>query len=244
MRAFKWSLVIASLATPALAVDDYDACLDLIAQDPQAAEQAAGKWARFEGGGAPARHCYALALIEIGAPGRAIYELLGIAAEEPELSDAARAEILVQAGEMLVEEGDTLTSAVVAEQALGLAPRDPEVLGLRAAVKLETGDLRAAIRDLDEALSQGATIPRLLLRRASAHRRLGDLIAARDDASFAVEAAPSLAIGWLELGRIQVALGDTWNARQSLLDAIALDRDGEIGKRAQLALQRMEAGID
>ena len=96
---------------PARAVDDYDICLDMIASDPLRAEREAGEWARY-GGGAGARHCYALALIAIGAPSRGIDELLGIAAEEPDLEPDARADILAQAGDLLLEEGDLVTANV------------------------------------------------------------------------------------------------------------------------------------
>ena len=231
-------------ALPAAAVENYDQCLELIAQDPQKAEREAGDWARFGGGGAPARHCYALALIEIGAPSKAIDELLGIAAEEAALSDPARADVLVQAGEMLLEEGDDVTAGVVAEQALRLAPRDGGVLGLRAAVRIARGAYKDALTDLNEAIARHGPVPRLLLLRASAHRQSGGLIEARDDATYATELEPRMAEAWLERGRIEARIKDRESARDSLLEAIALDREGEIGKTAQNVLQRMEAGID
>ena len=72
---------------------------------------------------------------------------------------------------------------------------------------------------------------------------LGNDIPARDDANFATELAPERAEAWLERGRIETKLGDKTRARGSLLRAIELGRDGKIGRAAQLALQRMEAGI-
>jgi tetratricopeptide (TPR) repeat protein len=228
---------------PAQAVDDYDVCLDMIASDPSRAEREAGEWARY-GGGAGARHCYALALIAIGAPSRSIDELLGIAAEEPDLEPDARADILAQAGDLLLEEGDRVTATVVAEQALRLDARNAASLALRARLKLDAGDMRAAVRDLDEALRQNPSSARFLALRASAYRRLGQHIEARDDAAFATESAPDNAMAWLERGRNEAALKDRNAARFSFLEAIDLDREGEIGKAARLALQRMEAGIE
>ena len=228
---------------PAHAVDDYDACLDMIATDPARAEREAGDWARY-GGGPGARHCYALALIAIGAQSRGIDELLGIAAEEPDLEPDARADILAQAGDLLLEEGDRVTASVVAEQALRLDARNAASLALRARLKMDSGDMRAAVRDLDEALRQNPTSSRFLALRASAYRRLGQHIEARDDAAFATETSPGDAAAWLERGRNEAALRDRNAARFSFLEAIDLDRDGEIGNAARLALQRMEAGID
>lgn len=230
-------------ASPALAIDDYDACLDLIATDAARAEREAGEWARY-GGGPGARHCYALALIAIGAPSRGIDELLGIAAEEPDLEPDARADILVQAGDLLLDESDQVTASLVAEQALRLDPRNPSAFVLRAKLKLRAGDVREAVRDLDTALKARPGTARFLALRASGHRRLGSHIEARDDASFATEADPSDPSAWLERGRAEAALKDPHAARFSFLEAIALDRDGNVGKSAQRALQRMEAGLE
>ncbi|MEM7210888.1 MAG: tetratricopeptide repeat protein [Pseudomonadota bacterium] len=229
-------------AGPAQAVEDYDVCLDMITTDAAGAEREAGEWARF-GGGAPARHCYALALIAIGAQSRGIDELLGIAAEEPDLEAPARADILIQAGELLFEEGDQITANVVAEQALRLDARNAGALALRARVKLDAGDVRAALRDLEGALKERPGTARFLSLRASAHRRLGRNVAARDDAAFATEQAPGDASAWLERGRAEAALKDLNAARYSFLEAIDLDREGEIGQSARRALQRMDAGI-
>ena len=249
MRAAIAALSLVMLASPVAAVETYDDCVAMIAADPHAAEQAAGDWARFGGGGPAARHCYALALVAIGAPLRAADELLGIAAEEPELSDPARADILVQAGDLLVEAGDTVTAAIVAENAVRLTPKGAGALGLRASVRLAGRAFDAALRDLDTALVRAPEAPRLLMLRASAYRQTGKLIAARDDAGFATELAPDDPRAWLERGRIEARMNDRNGARRSLLRAIDLDRGdgsdtlGKIGKTARNVLQRMEAGL-
>ena len=219
------------VSTPAKAVEDYDACLDLIGSDADRAEREAGEWARF-GGGAPARHCYALALLAIGAQSRGIDELLGMAIEEPGLEPEARADILIQAGEPLMEEPD-----------LRLDQWNVDALALRARVRLANGDSRSALRDLDAALQRQPGNARFLTLRAAANRRLDRHVEARDDASFATERDPGDASAWLERGRAEAALRDTNAARFSFLESIALDRDGSTGASAQRALQRMEAGI-
>ena len=229
-------------AGQASAVTDYDACIDLIAADPRQAEVEAGEWARF-GGGAPARHCYALALVVTGAPSRAIDELLGIAAEEPDLEDPERADILGQAGNLLVQEGDMVTANVVAAQALRMDAKNPTALALRARLKLDAGEPRAAIRDLDAALQARPGVVDFLILRSTAHRQLSQFVEARDDAAFASEQAPNDAQVWLERGLAESALNDKVAARDSFLEAIALDREGLVGKSAQRALQRMDAGI-
>jgi Flp pilus assembly protein TadD len=227
---------------PAAAVEDYDGCVGLIEGDSARALREAEAWVGA-GGGAAARHCRALALIATGAEERAVDELLGIAAEEPGLAPGARAEVLVQAGEMLLDAGDSVTARAVAGQALALAPADPDVAGLSAAVQLAEGDASGALAGLSRALAGAEPMPRLLVLRAAAQRRLGRFVAARDDAEHATGLAPDMASAWLERGRVAAAIGDPADARDAFLRAIELDRAGKIGAAARTALQRMEAGI-
>ena len=119
MRRVFLATLMGTAVSPAFAVDDYDTCVAMIADDPARAEREAGDWARY-GGGASARHCYALALIEVGAPLRAADELMATAAEEADLPDQARVDILVQAGEILIERDYVATADIVATQALQL----------------------------------------------------------------------------------------------------------------------------
>lgn len=234
-----------AMAQPAAAVEDYDACVALIETDPARAVEEATGWATF-GGGAAARHCRALALIATGADSGAIDELLGIAAEEPELTPQARAAVLAQAGEMLLDRGEIATARTVSAQALSLAPAEPDAVALGASLRLADGDAQGAQAMLDGVLSgwTGAVpSPRLLVLRAAAARALGNLAAAREDAIRATEIAPSMASAWLERGRVSARVGDRADARAAMLRAVELDRDGKVGNAARLAFQRMEAGI-
>ncbi|MEM0988263.1 MAG: hypothetical protein AAGK00_05240 [Pseudomonadota bacterium] len=248
MRAWISFAAVATLVVPAWAaapdqVRDYDVCIALVENTPDDAVRLAGEWARY-GGGAPARHCYALALIAVGAPSRAVDELLALAAEEPDLSAEARADVLIQAGEMLLDLNELAAAAFAAGEALRLKPSDRDALGLRGAVKAADGDLPGAIQDYDRALAGNQPVALILLRRAAARRLLGTLVAARDDAVFATEVDPGFAEAWLERGRIEARSGNKPAARVSLLQAIDLDREGSTGRQAQLVLQRMEAGLE
>lgn len=248
MRAFGAGVLAAALLAaggPAAAVEDYDACVALIGADAPRALREATEWARF-GGGAPARHCLALALVAAGARSQAADELLAMAAEEPGLEPAARAAVLAQAGEMLVDEGDLETARAVSAQALSLAPDQPDAIALEASLRLARGDPAGAHRLLDLSLDSGRGTPpppRLLVLRAAAGRALDRLAAAREDARWATELAPDMASAWLERGRVAARLGDRADARSALLRAVELDRDGTIGEAARLAIGRMEAGI-
>jgi len=247
MRAKIPTLGVAMVAGAALAAEpetvrDYDECIALVENSPDRAVRLAGEWARF-GGGAAARHCHALALIAVGAPDRAVDELLALAAEEPDLPNETRAEVLVQAGEMLLDRGEAGAAGMAAAEARRLHPSSRGALGLRGAVRIAAGDVSGGISDLDRALAEGAEAG-LLVRRAAAHRIDGALAEARDDAVRATEIEPAFAAAWLERGRIEARSGDRGAARRSLLEAIGLDREGGIGRLARGLLQRMEAGID
>ncbi|MEM7423055.1 MAG: tetratricopeptide repeat protein [Pseudomonadota bacterium] len=242
-RNSRFLVIFAALFFPGAghAVEAYDDCIALIAQDGPRAVREAGEWARF-GGGAPARHCYAIALNENGASSRAADELLAIVDEEPDLKEDASAAILVQAGEILLELGDVLTARRVARQALRLSPGLVSALRITARSQIQTGDLQSAVDNLDRALSLRPGDPVLLVLRAAVHRQRGSLIAARDDAVFATEAAPREPSAWLERGRIAERMQDRDLARQAYLRAVDLDREGPTGRAARIALQRMETG--
>ncbi|MEM7742759.1 MAG: hypothetical protein AAF409_03525 [Pseudomonadota bacterium] len=248
MRTGSFALILALLASPATSsperIQDYDTCVDLVETAPEDAVRLAGEWVRYGDGGAGARHCYALALVAVGAQSQAVDELLDLAAEETELSAEARVDVLVQAGELLLVLEEPAAAGLAATEALRLMPNARSALALRGAVRVDQGDLEGGVADFNAALATGQPVARFLIRRAAARRILGALVAARDDAVFATEVDDKLPEAWLERGRVEARLGDKPAARMSLLEAIALDRDGETGRQAQLALQRMEVGVN
>ena len=111
-------------------------------------------------------------------------------------------------------------------------------------MRIAKGAFKNTLTHLNKTITHNKPIPKLLLLQTSTHHQSGALIEARDDTTYATELEPQMAEAWLERGRIEARIKDIDSARDSLLEAIALDRDGEIGKTAQNVLQRMEAGID
>ena len=242
MRALIVAACVAALPQSAPAVDAYDTCLVLIEQDAKQAVKEAGEWARYGKGGVLARHCYALALLASGAPLSAADELMAAAVEEPGLSNLERSNLMVQAGEILLDAGEDLSPAIAAEQAIRVAPKNPQAIGLRAAVKLAGGQAAAALTDLDAAIAAGGPKANLLTLRASAKRLLGRATAARDDALWATELDPDSPKAWMERGRAEAQVQDRHNARQSFFKVMDLAKGTDLARAAQLALQRMDAG--
>jgi tetratricopeptide (TPR) repeat protein len=219
----------------------YDDCVALVAANPAQAEVEADRWAQ-EGGGTPALHCRALALLAQGARRRAAGLMVAIASDDRTLPDEVRSEILIEAGEVFLGLGELELGHSVAARALLLAQEPRAALTLSARLKAEQGDWLGAVNALDGALALGAPDADLLVLRASARLRLGDRVAARADLLWATEIAPDLASVWLERGALEEAGGDRDAARAAWLQAIDLDRDGAVGDTARLRLQRMDAG--
>lgn len=219
----------------------YDDCVALAATDPVRAEIEALRWAQA-GGGAPARHCRALALLAQGAERRAAGLMSEIATGDRSLPDEARSEMLIEAGEIYLGLGELELGRAAAAGALTLAREPRAALTLSARLKADQGNLPGAIDDLNRALARGEPDPGLLVLRASARLRLGDRVAARGDLLWAAELAPDLPSVWLERGALEAANGDRDAARAAWLKAIELDREGFVGDAARLRLQRMEAG--
>jgi len=228
------------IAGPATA-GPYDDCVALVGADPARAEAEAQRWAQA-GGGSPARHCRALALLALGAGRRAAELMVAIAADDRTLPDEVRSEVLVEAGGIFLGLGELGLGRDMASRALLLAREPRAALTLSARLKAAQGDWRGAVNDLDGALARGEPDAGLLVLRASARLHLGERVAARADLLWATEIAPELAAVWLERGALEAASGDRDAARAAWLKAIELDRDGVVAEAARLRLQRMEAG--
>ena len=228
-------------AVPAVALERYEDCLDLVAENPALAEIEAADWARA-GGGAAAGHCRALALLALGADLRAAEVLTDVAATDRTIPDQVRAELLIDAGSIYLGVGALESARDASQRALRLATDPRAALTLSARVKAELEDWKGAAADLDGALAGGEPDAELLALRASARRRLGQLDAARGDLERATGLAPDSATVWLERGALEEASGDKDAARAALLRAVELDRAGPVGAAARLRMQTMDSG--
>ena len=234
------ALMLAGGLAGSAAAGPYDDCVALVATEPGRAEVEAQRWVQA-GGGSPARHCRALALLAQGAERRAAELMVAIAADDRTLPDEVRSEMLVEAGDIFLGLGDLALGSAVATRALLLARKPRAALSLSARIKADQGDWQGAVNDLDGALAAGEPDAGLLVLRASARLHIGEHVAARADLSLAAEIAPDLASVWLERGTLEALSGDRDAARAAWLRAIELGRDGIVAEAARLRLQTMEA---
>lgn len=218
--------------------EDYAACLQSAEVDPAATRDRASRWARL-GGGAPARHCAAIALIGLGADEMAARELTELGSAPGALPAADRASALILAGDLWMAVGAPEAARKAFRGAESLTPEDPRALIGVARVEAALQNLPGAVRLLGEALSLTPDNPEALTLRAAAQRRLGRPEAALTDARRATDLAPRAALAWFERGAAEFAAAAYAEAKDSWLRASALDPEGVAGEMARTNLQRL-----
>ncbi|MDD9878940.1 MAG: hypothetical protein OXR84_16020, partial [Magnetovibrio sp.] len=147
----------ARAAEPAAAAGRYHACLAKADKDPKDAFEDAIQW-RDEGGGPPAEHCAASALIVLGLFADAARRLEDLAQRIKE--DAAfKGQILGQAGQAWLMADNAGRAEAVATAAIGLRPGDIELLIDRAQARAQLADYKLAVADLNAALALNSGRP-------------------------------------------------------------------------------------
>jgi tetratricopeptide (TPR) repeat protein len=192
---------------------EYQNCLLLAEAEPEEAFDRATSWQSL-GGGAPARHCAAVALIGLGhyaEAGRRLEDLADRMAVKGESRLSLSA--LVQAGQAWLLAGELERAYAVQTTALERAPLDPELLVDRAVTLATAKNFGDALFDLNRALELAPGRPDILIYRASARRYLGDIEAALTDVERALARDPDNPEGLLERGNLRRLKNDLDGAR-------------------------------
>ncbi|MDP6344191.1 MAG: tetratricopeptide repeat protein [Alphaproteobacteria bacterium] len=217
----------------------YRACMALTHREPMAAFESALAWEAV-GGGAPARHCAALALLEAGQHDRAAQRLEALAAELPAEYRPSPGDIMAQAANVWL----LGRRPERARQAIDLALQyDPDVahyLVDRARILAELGDHAAALADLDRAVALDPDDADAATFRASALRHLGRPTEALAAAGRALALNPDNPSAWLERGIIRQALGDVPGARADWLKTASDFGGTPAARAAQARLQALD----
>lgn len=197
-----------------------DRCFELLREDPDGARAFAATW-EAAGGGEGARHCAALALLELDEPARAAGLLEAVASTSG--ADAApRAAVFAQAAQAWLIAGDAMRAVGATTAALALTPDDAELLLDRAAALGVAGRYGESLGDLDRALALDPGRAEALVLRAAALRHLDRLDPARRDIERALALAPEHVEALLERGILRQLAGDTEGARMDWERAIEL----------------------
>ena len=170
-------------------------CLELIAEDPDTALEAALAWTG-QGGGFRARHCGAMALFALDHPGEAGARLDAVVADfgdrpDPKL-DALRANYSVEAAQAWLQADEPRRAYDAATRALDIAPNDTQARIVRARVYFALERFADAETDLTSALAFAPDHAEALRFRADARLKQGKLAAALEDAEASLALEPSV----------------------------------------------------
>lgn len=241
-------MALALAAAPALAQEPrdtggYEDCLAIARESPDEGFEQAIAW-RDEGGGAPAKHCVAVALVQLGHYEEAAGRLEALSEELGGQPNGMRAALLQQAGHawLLGERNSRAYAAFSA--ALSLDPDNVDLLIDRSVVLAAAASYWEAIDDLNAALGQAPNRVDALVFRASAWRYLDALDLARDDLDRALTLAPRANDALLERGIVRRLDGDTVGARDDWMAVIRDDPESQAAEIARRNLEKLDVRVD
>lgn len=217
----------------------YQACLRLAARQPDEAFESALQW-RERGGASPARHCAAMALIQLKHYADAADRLEQLAGDLRKSNPDLVPEVLSQAGNAWLLAGFAERADAVLTSALALRPSDADLYIDRARVRAARESFREALGDLDAALLIEPDRTEALAFRASAYRALGEAGAALADAERALALNPDQLEALLERGHLRRASGDIRGARADWVRVLELAAGTPAGDAAALNIQKMD----
>jgi tetratricopeptide (TPR) repeat protein len=219
----------------------YERCLDLAKTDPAAARDLAEHWLS-RGGAHPADHCYAVALVGLKQYKDGATHLEELAKAMDHAPDSLRADVLDQAAQAWLLQGDPARAFADDTAALNLLPGDPDLLVDRAEAAGNEGWFDKAVTDLDKVLASDPNRIDALVYRASANRELGKLDLALSDIDKAVSLAPNSVSALLERGDILRLKGDLNGARRDWVRVSELAPGTAASEVAKTNIERLELG--
>jgi tetratricopeptide (TPR) repeat protein len=216
----------------------YQACVAKIAVKADDALEDALYW-RDHGGGLPAQHCAALAMLALNQPAQAALALDQIAHDPEAGAVASRADLLDQSGNawLLAHQGANADAAFSA--ALRLTPRDPDVWTDRARARAMIRNWAGAESDLTAALTFVRT-PQIYVLRAAARHALNRMKDARADIDWALALDPRDADALVERGSMKLIGGDKAGARADWLQVLVIAPNGPAGDEARRRIEDLE----
>lgn len=256
-RAAIFTAVSLTVATPLLAInasasaDDateettiesakqYRDCLLLAQRRPDQAVESAVAWEK-QGGGDPARHCKALALINLDRPEDGALELERIAQTLPAEKAKMAADLFGQAGQAWIKAGKPQLALHDQNEGLKLQPKNVDLLIDRGLNYGNSGMYADAVTDLTAAAALDNSRPEIFALRAAAYRHLNNNAAALSDVETALKLSPDHPLALLERGKLRLLKGDKAGARQDWLKVIKKAANTPAADEAQLDIQQLD----
>jgi tetratricopeptide (TPR) repeat protein len=208
----------------------YNRCLALSHVDPAAAAADARSWSR-SGGGVPAQHCAALALVGLQRFAEAGPQLDALA-RRADTPAGLRAALFDQAGNAFLLAGDGAHAVASFSGALTLTASDPDLYADLARAQALQKNWSEVVLDLNAALNMAPKRADLLVLRASAHRALGQVPAALADIQAALKLKRD-AGALVERGLLERQAGDLGRARGDFRAALAASPSPAVAAEAK-----------
>jgi len=208
----------------------YSRCLADSSVNPAAALADAEAWGR-SGGGVPAEHCAAVALVALKRYAEAGSRLDKIAGGPARLDAQFRVALYDQAGNAWLLAGDGSRAVQSFSGALTLSASDADLLADLARAQAMRRDWHEVDLDLNAALQLSPRRADLLVLRASARRALKRYEEASADIAAALKLAPGDGGALVERGLLRRQLGDVGGARRDF--QAALKSGGSVAEEAR-----------
>jgi tetratricopeptide (TPR) repeat protein len=220
--------------------NEYERCLSLIKRNAREAADSAEMWHTL-GGGAPALHCEALALVSLRRYADAGVKLDQAALSESPAQKNFRIALFDQAGNAWLLAGDAQKAEASINSALALAPKDEDILFDRARARAARKNWSGAEADLSALLSLDANRADALVLRASARHAEGHKPQADADIARALQVYPDYPEALVERGAMKYEAGDAAGAKADWELAARDAPNGDAGAAARQHLADMNA---
>lgn len=234
--------LILLILMPAAARDEaheYKSCLKLTRLEPEAAFESALTW-RDQGGGFPARHCAALALVEMKKYHLAAPRLEKLAEDMMAAGEIHVVDLLIQTGNIWLLAKDPVRADAVFSAALEIEPDNIELMIDRARALAVAENYQTALGDLNKALQLDPARSDALAFRASAYRHLGNRTRALEDAELALSLEPGSVDALLERGILYRLEGQAGLARKDWLRVLEISPYSPAGELARINIEKLD----
>jgi regulator of sirC expression with transglutaminase-like and TPR domain len=232
-------LFLAAAAVSSSANFSYDSCLKMADRHPdQAYEDAMA--AKDDGGGIPAEHCAAVALVNLKEYGEAGKRLDELARRPGVESNELRALLLGQAGNAWILAGQPELAIASFTAALALLPGEAQFLVDRARASATLQKWAQAESDLTAALTAEPGSAEALVLRAGARRALNNLKGAVGDVTQALLLEPTNIEALVERGLISMRQGNKGAARKDFAAVLAAAPDSDAAASARKAIEKID----
>lgn len=225
--------------SPALQDIAYQDCLSLMRRNPEDGFAQAQVW-QATGGGLPAAHCAALALVELKHYADAAARLEALLPQAEKQAPQLTVALLDQAANAWLLADQPQRARQLMDIAIKSAPDQPDLLIDRALSAAAMQDHAAALADLNRALTVDPTRSEAYALRASAKRQLSDPGGALEDAETALAIEPRLPEALLERGILRAQKGEQRGARADLVQVRLIAPDTPAADAAGRVIEQLD----